>query len=567
MGTGAFEEGRPSLRRLNIARASGSIGAGKYRIFANIGRGGMADVLLGVAPGTKGFNKLLVIKRLRPSLAEDPAMVTMFLDEARLAARLSHTNLVHTFEIGEDAGGYFIVMEYLEGRPLSQIIDALKEAGARFPPELWAKILSEALGGLHYAHELCDYDGVPLHVVHRDVSPQNIIVTFDGGVKLVDFGIAKASVNISETETGVLKGKLAYMAPEQARYGVAVDRRADIFSTGIVLWEGLTMHRLITGDTMAASKKLQEMKIPPPSSVDPSVPAALDAITMRALERDQAARYQTAEEMQHALEEYLQSSGHYLQGAAIGAPVARLFAEQREDVRAQIRMHMANLRSERESSEGGASAKDDGPTPAPRRDGDVAWPREVASLPHIELTESARSVRALQRSAPAAGEPAMSARARRAWGVSLVLGGFAFVAVLAWPILSGSRRQAAAPGEAAATTALASVSTTAANSPVHVELSASPPEAVITLDDAHLTNPFSGAFARDALVHRLQVSREGYASDGRVLRFDGDDVALAIRLAALADAAPPGSKPRPPAGSALYPVPTSRPQLDKDPYR
>ena len=568
MGTGAFDEGRPSLRRLNIARASGSIGAGRYRIFANIGRGGMADVLLAVAPGTKGFNKLLVIKRLRPSLAEDASMVTMFLDEARLAARLSHTNLVHTFEIGEDAGGYFIVMEYLEGRPLSQIVEALKETGTRLAPELWAKIVSEALAGLQYAHELCDYDGVPLHVVHRDVSPQNIVVTFDGGVKLVDFGIAKARVNVTETETGVLKGKLAYMAPEQARYGVEVDRRADIFSAGIVLWECLTMRRLITGDSITAAKKLQDMKIPPPSIYDPGVPPELDAITMRALERDPAARYQTAEEMERALEEYLRSSGNYLQEAAIGAPIARLFADQRDDVRAQIRMHMANLRSERESSEA-AAGTGDRTNPAPVRDGDVDWPQEIASLPKIDLTESARSVRALHKSAAAAGEPAMSARARHVWSVSLVLGGVAFVAVLAWPILSG--RPAATPGEAAATTGPGSVSSAAASppvhvEPVHVELSASPPEAAITLDDAHLTNPFAGSFARDALVHRLQVSREGYASDGRLLRFDGDDVQLAITLPALADAALPEPKPRSPTGSALRPLPTSRPHLDKDPY-
>ena len=317
----------------------------------------MADVLLGVAPGTKGFNKLLVIKRLRPALADDQAMVSMFLDEARLAARLSHTNLVHTFEIGQEAGGYFIVMEYLEGRPISQIFDALNETGARLPPEIWAKVVSEALAGLHYAHELRDYDGVPLHIVHRDVSPQNIIITFAGEVKLVDFGIAKASVNVTETETGVLKGKLAYMAPEQARIGADIDRRADVFSMGIVLWECLARSRLITGDAKAAAKKLEDMRFLPPSSRNPGVPPELDAITMRALERDPAARYQTAEAMRDALEGYLRTSGHYVQERDIGGPIATLFAEQREDVRQQIKMHMANLRSERALSEAGASDK------------------------------------------------------------------------------------------------------------------------------------------------------------------------------------------------------------------
>ena len=555
MGSGAGEAGRPSLRRLNIARASGSIGAGKYRIFANIGRGGMADVLLGVAPGTKGFNKLLVIKRLRPGLAEDAAMVSMFLDEARLAARLNHTNLVHTFEIGEDAGGYFIVMEYLEGRPLNQVMEALTDTGGRLPPELWAKIVSEALAGLHYAHELCDYDGVPLHIVHRDVSPQNIIVTFDGGVKLVDFGIAKASVNLTETETGVLKGKLAYMAPEQARYDGVIDRRADIFSTGIVLWECLAMRRLITGDPITAAKKLQDMKIPPPSSENPAVPPELDAITMRALERDVDSRYQTAEQMQAAIEGYLRTSGHYVQEAAIGAPIAQLFAEQRDDVRAQIRMHMANLRSERETAE--AAGGEERSSQPNARGGDVDWPKEIASLPRLELTESTRSVRAVQRSAPFTGAPT-----RRAWQAAFVVAAVAFLGILAWPIVTPP--PVAAPSVAPASTSGPSVSSVA-TPPVHVELRASPPEATITLDDAPLTNPFAGSFVRDALAHRLQVTREGYASEGRLLRFDGDDVELALTLLPLADAAAAG-RARPP-GVGARPAPTARPHLDKDPYR
>jgi serine/threonine protein kinase len=580
MGTGAFDEGRPSLRRLNIARASGSIGAGRYRVFANIGRGGMADVLLGVAPGTKGFNKLLVVKRLRPALAEDAAMVSMFLDEARLAARLSHTNLVHTFEIGEEAGGYFIVMEYLEGRPVSQIIEALKETKTSIPVEVWAKVVSEALAGLHYAHELCDYDGLPLKVVHRDVSPQNIIITFDGGVKLVDFGIAKASVNITETESGVLKGKLAYMAPEQARFGVDVDRRADVFASGIVLWEALTMRRLITGDTITAARKLQDMKFPPPSSENPKVPPELDAITLRALEREPGARYQTAAEMQHALEDYLQRSGHYVQEAAIGAPIAKLFAEQREDVRAQIRMHMTNLRRERESSE---AADKSGSTSSPgipreRGDsGDVEWPRELASLPKIELTDSVRSMRAVQKSGPAPGEqPAANAPMRRLWQASLVIAGVAFLAILSWPIVSP--RQPPASGAASATAPILPPlgeppgstpppSASLSSPPVHVALSALPPGAVITLDDAPLTNPFSGSFARDGLVHRLQVTRDGYASEGRLLRFDGDDVDLTLSLPPLADASASESKPHPAPNGAPRPSPGARPQLDKDPYK
>lgn len=559
MPTGAHDDARPSLGRLNIARASGSIGEGKYRVFANIGRGGMADVLLGVALGKKGFNKLLVIKRLRPTLADDPSMVSMFLDEARLAARLSHANLVHTFEIGEEgSGGYFIVMEYLEGRPVSQIVDALKDTKASLPPEVWAKIVSEALAGLHYAHELTDYDGSPLNVVHRDVSPQNIIVTFDGGVKLVDFGIAKAAVNVTETATGILKGKLAYMAPEQARLGAAVDRRADIFAMGIVLWEALTMSRLITGDSVSAAKKLQDMRFPPPSSENPSVPRELDAIVMRALERDPAARFQTAEEMRTAIEGYLRTSGHYVLAAAIGGPIARCFAEQREDVRAQIRTHLTNLRAERKAAEG----TDPGERSASSsKSGDIEWPAELASLPKIDVTESARSVQAVQRTAlPVPGS------SRLMWGVVVgLLGAFGVLLALAWGRPRLDSRVVVRP-DSSPTPLEATVA--AAASAVHVELRATPADAAILLDDAVVPNPFSGTFARDALAHRLQVVREGYANEGRLLRFDGDNVELEIALSPLADAG--HVEPRPRAPEAIVPRPkpaSSRPRLDKDPYQ
>ncbi len=559
---GAHDEARPSLGRLNISRASGSIGAGKYRVFANIGRGGMADVLLGVAPGTKGFNKLLVIKRLRPSLAEDASMVSMFLDEARLAARLAHTNLVHTFEIGEEANGYFIVMEYLEGRPVSQIFDALRETGATLPPEIWAKIISDALAGLHYAHELCDYDGVPLNVVHRDVSPQNIVVTFDGGVKLVDFGIAKASVNVTETGTGIVKGKLAYMAPEQARIGAPVDRRADVFSMGIVLWECLAMTRLITGDSMSAAKKLQgdEVSATVEAGEPGHSPRARRHRAPRARTRDPAARFQTAEEMRTALEGFLRTSGHYVLEAAIGAPIAKLFADQRADVRAQIRTHLANLRAERAAAEG--SDPGERAASSPGRTGDVEWPAEIESLPKIDVTESARSVQAVQKTAPPAG-----GAGKRLWLLIATVGGVLGVTLA---LERGRPSTPRAEADASALRALPSESPLVPLAPpavVHVGLRAFPPEATILLDDAVVTNPFAGSFARDPLTHRVQVVREGYASEGRLLRFDGDDIDLALTLAPLPDAGHPAAKSWGGTGVVPRPKPTSpRPPLDKDPY-
>src|SRR4051794_24667437 len=180
---------------------------GKYQLFASLGRGGMADVFLAVARGQMGFNKLAVIKRLRQALAEESAFRTMFLDEARLAARLSHPNIVHTYEVGEQNGVYFIAMEYLEGQSLNKVLKEAMRRNVPIEPGVVVRIISDALAGLGYAHELRDYDGRPLNVIHRDISPHNIFVTYDGFTKVVDFGIAKAALSSNETEVGVLKGK------------------------------------------------------------------------------------------------------------------------------------------------------------------------------------------------------------------------------------------------------------------------------------------------------------------------------------------------------------------------
>jgi serine/threonine-protein kinase len=207
----------------------------RYRLIAGIGTGGMADVYLAVYGNADidRFQKLLVLKILKPELSADPEFVAMFLDEARLAARLNHPNVVQTIEVGENAGRHFLAMEYLEGQPLNRVMQVL---GGHSGFDLSGRltVLLRALAGLDYAHELADYDGTPLSVVHRDVSPGNILVGYGGQIKLMDFGIAKAKDSSSETRVGMFKGKTAYMAPEQARAG-AVDRRADIYAAGVVL--------------------------------------------------------------------------------------------------------------------------------------------------------------------------------------------------------------------------------------------------------------------------------------------------------------------------------------------
>ncbi|MBX3197031.1 MAG: serine/threonine protein kinase [Labilithrix sp.] len=322
---------------------TGTTAFGKYQLFASLGRGGMADVFLSVARGQMGFNKLAVIKRLRQALAEESAFRNMFLDEARLAARLSHPNIVHTYEVGEQGGVYFIAMEYLEGQSLNKV---LKEALRRkeiLEPEISVRVVADALAGLGYAHELRDYDGRPLSVIHRDISPHNIFVTYDGHTKLVDFGIAKAALSSTETEVGVLKGKVAYMSPEQAM-GQRIDARSDLFAMGIVLWELIAQQRLMTGESAANTlHKLMNEPIPRLSQVLPRIDPNLEMLVARALEKDPEHRWQSASEMRGALESWLAAHPRQTRQDDVGRRMMSLFGSVREEVQRQIQKHMAAL--------------------------------------------------------------------------------------------------------------------------------------------------------------------------------------------------------------------------------
>ncbi len=323
---------------------TGAGGFGKYRLIAELGHGGMAEVFLAIASGPAGFNKLLVIKQIRDQLADDPEFLGMFLDEARLAARLNHPNVVQTNEVGEDGRRYFIAMEYLEGQPLNRIAQRLAKDG-RLTLAMHVRILIEALAGLHYAHELTDFDGTQLQVVHRDATPHNVFVTYAGQVKVVDFGIAKALGSSSETRTGVLKGKISYMAPEQA-LGERVDRRADVFAVGMMLWEALAGRRPFKGQNdVVILQKLVAGEIPRPSTVRDNIPELLEAICMKALAHNRADRYATAEEMARALEAALDKLGLRAQLRDVGDLVTRAFADERVRIRSVIEAQMASLRS------------------------------------------------------------------------------------------------------------------------------------------------------------------------------------------------------------------------------
>ena len=243
--------------------------------------------------GEPPASKLVVVKELRQELSQDADHVAMFFSEARLGARMAHAAVVQVFDVGKDGDRFFIAMEHLDGHALHQVLMKLGDGG--LPLAMYLHLIAELLTGLHYAHELTDHDGTPLCIVHRDVSPHNVFVTYDGRAKLVDFGIAKGMDSVVDTREGMIKGKAAYMAPEQAS-GEAVDRRADVYSAGVMIWEAVTGTRLFRGQNDAnIIGKLMSGDIPSPRTVRPDTPWQLEAICMRAMAFEPSARYPTAD--------------------------------------------------------------------------------------------------------------------------------------------------------------------------------------------------------------------------------------------------------------------------------
>ena len=275
---------------------------GRYAVHGEIASGGMASVHYGRLLGQVGFSRTVAIKRLHSHFARDPDFVSMFVDEARVVARIHHPNVVQTLDVVASDGDLLLVMEYVHGEALARL---LRDAGRRHAPvplPIASAIICAALRGLHAAHEAKTEQGVPLGVVHRDISPQNILVGADGNTRVLDFGVAKATGRLQSTRDGQLKGKLAYMAVEQLRAG-EVDRRTDVYAMGVVLWELLTLRRLFQGDSEAVVvTSVLEQDLKSPSTIRPDLPPELDAIAMRALQRDPAARFPTARAMADALE-------------------------------------------------------------------------------------------------------------------------------------------------------------------------------------------------------------------------------------------------------------------------
>jgi serine/threonine-protein kinase len=281
----------------------------RYRVIDRLASGGMAEVFIAESAGIEGFKKKVAIKRVLPHLSEKKRFIAMFLDEARLSAHLSHSNVVQVFDIGVGDNTYFIVMEYVNGADLKQVVKSVVDQGRKFPIEAALFVCAKMCEGLAYAHEARGEDGNLLNVVHRDISPPNVLVSEHGEIKIVDFGLAKASTQLEKSEAGIIKGKFSYLSPEAA-HGHEVDARADIFAVGIILWELLAGRRLFQGKSdYETVKQVQAAKVPPISQLNPEADSALESILARALARDRDKRYASARALGNDITRYLYKLG------------------------------------------------------------------------------------------------------------------------------------------------------------------------------------------------------------------------------------------------------------------
>ncbi|WP_049872415.1 serine/threonine protein kinase [Myxococcus hansupus] len=300
---------------------------GKYELLRKIASGGMGQVFLAREHGT-GFERLVVLKLILPHLAEDDEFLSMFLDEAGLVARLTHPNLITILDLTEIEGRHCLAMEYVQGDDVRRLDKTSRTQGKPLPVGLVLRIIADAAAGLDYAHQARDAQGKPLRLVHRDVSPQNILVGFDGGVKVIDFGVAKAATSSQNTATGVLKGKYPYMSPEQAN-GLSIDARSDLFALGVVMWELLTGKRLFKGESdMMTLRLVKDCQVPRPSQLNPRLPPGLDEVVLKALSPSPDQRYPDCGSFRLALEDYALNLRLPSSSAHLAAYLRELYADR-----------------------------------------------------------------------------------------------------------------------------------------------------------------------------------------------------------------------------------------------
>jgi len=514
---------------------------GKYRIIAKLGQGGMARVLLTMAEGPHGFNKLLVVKELKDDLAHDPEFLIMFLDEARIAARLNHPNIVQTYEVGSEGDRYWIAMEYLEGQPLNAVFRRIGRKN--IPLEIHLRILADVLAGLEHAHKLTDFDGSPLEIVHRDISPQNIFVTYEGQVKVVDFGIAKAAGASTTTKEGILKGKISYIAPEQARCE-PVDRRADLFAVGVMLWEAVAGRRLVQKeDEMSILARRMSGKDPHVIEAVPDIPAEIAAMCDRAMGAVPEERFQSAREFREVLERYLAQSDFRVSSKEVGQLVTDAFDDERVRIRGILEDQLKNI----DKASGPISIElhpvsmqatsDSLPRVHP---GVNAFPSEPPSA-NLHYTQLSQAVPNDPR-----GRSMVPAIAAAAAALAAVVG----VGVLI------ARSNNAAPSNAGRA-ATATTATTADAATISLKI-AYPAGATMKLDNGSVEgNPFHRALPRDGSMHQIEVSQDGFVTEVKTVTFDRD-IDMSIDLA---EEAKPDATDKPKVGRpwrpAVKPTPTA----------
>ncbi len=494
----------------------------KYRVIARVGRGGVADVHVAVARGPGGFNKLVVLKSLREEFRGIPDYREMFMAEARLNAQLNHPHIVQTNEVFEFEGLPVIVMEYLEGQSLGSVLRMVRKTGiTTFDQSMHLRVLSDILHALDYAHNKRGLDGNPLELVHCDVTPQNIFLTYEGEVKLLDFGIAKQlRATDGASEGDVLGGKMRYMPPEQLRR-VGVDQRTDLYAVGVMAWEAAAGERLWAE---AADEEIQEAvlagTIPPPSSVAEDVDSELERIVMRALAPGQDDRYPTALAMQMDLDGFLGISGSQLRSRDIGAAVTVLFEARRAQIQRIVADQLAKLAA------------------LPEGSGEQL---PVVDLPRTSMVSELPP-------------PLVAARSRRRWplGVAAGLALLGGLGLVLW-------RSDEPPAEP--------VATVAPPQRVQLRITAFPAQAVIALDGVPLdANPYVGSHEPSAEPHEILVSAPGYETAVRSTRLE-QAVDVVITLTALPTKAKEPASAQPPATPPYFPTParTAEPKPGCDP--
>ncbi|MFL5310474.1 MAG: protein kinase domain-containing protein [Myxococcales bacterium] len=561
---------------------------GKYLLLDRIAVGGMAEVFAAKAFGAEGFQRILAIKKILPTLGEDPEFVSMFVDEARIAVQLTHANIVQVLELGKHDETLFIAMEYVSGRDLRQLLDRYRRRAEPLPIPQACAIAARVCEALDYAHRKRDASGNPLGIVHRDVSPQNVLVSFDGDVKLIDFGIAKAERRLQETQSGILKGKFSYMSPEQVRGG-PVDRRSDVFAAGVLLWELICGRKLFTGESdFAVLEKVRKGEVPPPASVNPAVPEALSRAALAALAVEPRDRYQWCSELHDDLLPFTHDAGVPVGSRRLAGWIREELHSEHEKEQARMRRWLGlGEQQDRTSPDvvrgraatGGAIASTaeveqpatrwhltaDGdtlvrpPTPTGRtRPGSGAEPAPTAEVPTIEVDASVlaeemgapqptRTLRPGQSAAPAFDSSGNPTGARRNARTGALTGAGKARARM------GARALAAAVAITLGVAGAVWFARSRGPVPGKVIVTVQPAVAAELLVDGRSSGPLP-PFVRHlpAGRHRLEVKAEGYEPFAAVVELGRRPVEVEVLLSrdepaapVQAQAPPPETRPQP----------------------